>query len=254
MKIDAELLSFPFKDARWQNKMLIGGLLALTGFVLLPLMLFLNGYGLRILRHTIREGQPTLPEWDNWGDLFLDGLRAVVVFFVYLLPVWMLLCAVFSCLFLPLLVVPTTFAFPSEAEAQGTASVLGMLFFFGGQIMAPVLFALAALPALFLGYFAMVAVTRMVALGTLNAAFDFGAVWRLGVSGFNHFFLALVVYMGLTFAVNYLTSLLIYTIVLCCVYPFVLAAWSFYAQTLFGALFGLAYRAAQPAEAVAPAV
>lgn len=253
MKVDADLLGFPFKDARWQNKMLIGGLLALASFALFPLMLFLGGYGLRIMRHTIREGQPALPEWDNWGDLLLDGLRAAVVYFVYLLPVWVLLCGVISCWFLPLVTIPFVATFPTDAEVQGTATALGVLAF-GGQIVAPFLFALTMLPAFFLGYFAMVAVTRMVALDALNAAFDFGAVWRLGVGGFNHFFLALVIYVGLSFAVSYITSLLIYTIVLCCVYPFALAAWSFYSQTLFGALFGLAYRAAQPAEAAAPAV
>lgn len=245
MKIDADLFVFPFRDEHWQTKTLIGGLLALVGMLFFPLLLPIYGYSLRILRHTIHEGQPTLPEWDDWGGLFLDGLRMWVVSFVYLLPVWVLMCAALACWMLPLLTIPF-------AGSNGEEALLGLTI--GGQIAGFALFALAMLPALFLGYFAVVAVTRLAALDALNAAFDFRTVWRLGVGGFKHFILALLVYYALALAASYVSSFLIFTLVLACLYPFALAAWVFFAQVFFGALFGLAYRAAQPAEAVAPAV
>ncbi len=62
--------------------MLIGGVLVLAAVFFWPLLWWLglpvSGYGLRIMRATARGEAPSLPEWKDWADLFLDGLRVWV--------------------------------------------------------------------------------------------------------------------------------------------------------------------------------
>ena len=87
------LLRFPFRDPRWQGKFVVGSALALAGSVI-PIVptLFVYGYFVRIMRQVLAGQAPTLPQWDDWGDLFRDGLRAFAIGLVYFLPamvVWL---------------------------------------------------------------------------------------------------------------------------------------------------------------------
>ncbi|MFU8847946.1 MAG: DUF4013 domain-containing protein [Opitutales bacterium] len=65
-------------------KLLVGGLLSF-----IPVVNFLVfGYLLRLSQGVKRTGRVSLPEWEDWSGLFLDGLRFAVVWLVYwLLPV-----------------------------------------------------------------------------------------------------------------------------------------------------------------------
>lgn len=247
MNIDTNLITFPFKDERWQNKLLIGGLLGFAGALIWPLMLPLWGYGLDVMRRAQISGEPSLPEWDDWGRLFADGLRLLVVFLIYTLPVWLLYCVGIG-------VVIAGFPMFAAAEEAPALGWLGMLAMSGGMTV----FGLAMFPALGLGYLASVATTRMVADERLGAAFDFREVWALARSGFKHFGLAFAVLLGIYMALSFVITALSYTICLACLTPFVTGAVMGYTIVLYGALMGLAYRAtnieieppAEPAAAV----
>jgi hypothetical protein len=57
--------------------------------LLIPLIIagaILSGYGVEITRRTIRGQLDGLPEWDNWGELIVDGLKVIVIGIVYALP------------------------------------------------------------------------------------------------------------------------------------------------------------------------
>lgn len=72
-------------------KLLIGGLLSFVPIV----NIFAFGYLYRFSRRTRRTGQLSLPEWDDWSGLFMDGLKFAVVWLAYwLLP--LLLASVIS--------------------------------------------------------------------------------------------------------------------------------------------------------------
>lgn len=81
-----------FKDPRMVPKLLL-----LTLFIVLSMLLvgapFMNGYMVRIIRLRL-EGKDGLPEWDNMGELFVDGVKLMLIFFTYTLP--MLVVAVSS--------------------------------------------------------------------------------------------------------------------------------------------------------------
>lgn len=76
---------FVFKDPAWVKKLVIG-----TVFVLLTPFLvgipFMSGYMIRIIRQRL-QGKEGLPEWDDMGVLFVDGIKTLLIGFVYALPV-----------------------------------------------------------------------------------------------------------------------------------------------------------------------
>ncbi len=64
------------------GKLILGGILMLIPIVGWALV---GGYALRTLR-SVADGNDTLPEWTDWGDLFVKGLLAWVVSFVFDIP------------------------------------------------------------------------------------------------------------------------------------------------------------------------
>ncbi|MBN1427568.1 MAG: DUF4013 domain-containing protein [Anaerolineae bacterium] len=237
MKIDWQLFRFPLDDPRWKNKALIGGLLAFAGYYfslpLFVLMLPLNGYGIRVMRHNAKGEPPALPEWDDWGGLFADGLRSWVVILVYNLPVFVLT----SCSMLAL--IPSFLAIPamSNEELTGIAIVSVM----GSYAVFFVMMGIIMLISLPLNYLSLVAMTRMAVTSSLNSAFEFRNVWQLARKGFKNYIVAYLVYLGVLMGLSMIISISAYTVVLCCLYPFLLALLVVYSQVFMGTVFGMAY-------------
>jgi hypothetical protein len=65
----------------WVTTVLIGGILSLLSPLVIPAILVL-GYLVRVVRETM-HGNEDAPVFDDWGDLFSDGIRAFIVVFVY---------------------------------------------------------------------------------------------------------------------------------------------------------------------------
>ena len=65
--------TFVFDDERWITKVLIGSVLLFFSFLIVPVFFF-AGYMIQIVR-TVMDGlEDPLPEWEEWGRLFKDGL------------------------------------------------------------------------------------------------------------------------------------------------------------------------------------
>lgn len=62
---------------------LVGGLLVIFGFLVIPAIV-VEGYMIRVLRR-VSEGDTEAPKFDDWTKLFVDGLKAIVIAFIYLL-------------------------------------------------------------------------------------------------------------------------------------------------------------------------
>lgn len=86
-------ISFVFEDKQWLPKILIGGLV-LFGTILLSWTVIgliigiglLLGYALEVLQNVRRGQTQPLPEWDEWGDKAVKGIKLLVVYFVWALP------------------------------------------------------------------------------------------------------------------------------------------------------------------------
>ena len=85
--IDA--LQHPFRDAQAVRKLLLGAVLNMV-----PIANFMSfGYTLRLLEQVLDGEEQLLPEWRNPGDLFIRGVKVLVVGFVYMAVPLLLLAA-----------------------------------------------------------------------------------------------------------------------------------------------------------------
>jgi hypothetical protein len=77
-----------FKDEDWIKKILIGGVVGL-----IPIVNFAAiGYLIQIIRN-VRDGQTLpLPEWDEFGKYFVDGLWIFLIFLVWAIPIIVVAC------------------------------------------------------------------------------------------------------------------------------------------------------------------
>lgn len=85
-----EELKFPTKDSEWIQKVLIGGILGI-----IPIINFLEyGYILKVMKGAI-GGNPGMPKWEEWGDLFINGLIAFIISLIYMIiPILVLLISI----------------------------------------------------------------------------------------------------------------------------------------------------------------
>lgn len=151
--------TFATEDERWIGKLGLGALISLLGFLIVPIVL-LVGYLVGIARNVMNLEDRPLPEWDDFGTLFRDGLAIIVAQLVYTLPFWVLACIVF--------VATIGFGGLAEAEVSEEAVMAGIFATYGlvgclGLLFAIALFFLS--PAIVIQYV---------------RTDDFGSVFRFG--------------------------------------------------------------------------
>ncbi len=95
-------LSFVFEDKRWLEKTLIGGLILLgtlaLSWTIIGLFVgigLLYGYMVEVVRNVRRRQPYPLPEWDQWGDKIVLGLKYLVVSFIWSLPLLLVMIPLF---------------------------------------------------------------------------------------------------------------------------------------------------------------
>ena len=79
----ARAFNYPFQDPKWLTKVVIFALL-----VFVPIFGWLVnlGYVLRIMKNVVEGNDVPLPEWDGFGLMFAEGLKAFIVALVWLIP------------------------------------------------------------------------------------------------------------------------------------------------------------------------
>jgi len=75
-----DAIRYPSSD--WK-KVIILGVLIIASALILPVFLVI-GYGFRALKASI-AGFDELPEFDEWGEMFVDGLKVFVVQIAYMI-------------------------------------------------------------------------------------------------------------------------------------------------------------------------
>jgi hypothetical protein len=83
-------IRFVKDDPQWLSKLLIGALMSILGFLILPAMI-LQGYVVKIIRQVMNGQRDGLPEWDDWGELLRDGFFVTIAQLIYTLPCIILL-------------------------------------------------------------------------------------------------------------------------------------------------------------------
>ncbi|ELZ67539.1 DUF4013 domain-containing protein [Haloferax sp. Atlit-10N] len=159
----SESLNYLRNGEDWVKTVLIGGVLGLLSFLIVPTFLVI-GYLLRVVRATMK-GDEVPPVFDDWGDMAIDGVKGFAIVFVYAL-VPAIIAGVFG------------FAGIVGAAAGGSdaAGALGGIVALVGLLLAFVLGLLAA-------YLIPAALSNYAETDRMGAAFDFGTLRPILTSG-----------------------------------------------------------------------
>ena len=236
-----KVFRFPFREADWLNRFLIGALLSLASYVV-PIVpgIFVTGYVLRVMRQTIAGEEPTLPAWEDWDQLAKDGLSILAVSIVYFLPALVTIFGGMALYFAGNFFAPLAAA-TSDAPPE---TILGQMFLFTFGSMALLLVTnLVGLFFSLLGALALPpALGHFIAQGELRAAFRVRQWWAILKADKGGYFIVWVLMAGLL-SFLYLAAIMAYfTCVLCCLLPFLMAPVSLYVALIGAALFGQTYR------------
>lgn len=148
-------IKFPTEDDDWLVTTLIGGVIYMASVFFFPVFL-VNGYFVKVAREAM-DGAAQPPAFDDWGELFVDGIKAFAILLVYqIVP------------FAALIVVGggSIMALASGTEAGAGAGLLGLL----GA------FAIYGVLAVAFGYFGIAGLMNFVATGSLGAGFEVGTI------------------------------------------------------------------------------
>jgi len=180
-----DTLRYPMEDDDWTTTVLIGGVLSLLSFLVVPVIL-VYGYLVQAVRERA-DGATQPPAFEDWGELLVDGLKAWVISIVYML--------------VPLVVFGVTVGGSLFAIATGTraGAGAGLAGLFGGLVISFVL-------SLVFGYVATAAIIHFACTGEFGAGFDFGTLRTLVLSP--EYATPWLVSIALFIAVNVVVNLL----------------------------------------------
>jgi hypothetical protein len=171
----AKPFSYVFDDPDWVTKILIGGLFYIAGFVIIG-WFFILGYVARTTRNVIAGNPRPLPEWENLGDYFNEGLRLFGVMFCTVVPLVMLALGI---------MIPAGML--GSVDNDGVAALGGLMSGTIACLFVPISLAVTFfMPAMLL----FVAVEQR-----FGAAFEFGRIWPFIKQNIGNYLLAIVVYL-----------------------------------------------------------
>jgi hypothetical protein len=113
--------SYPFEDKQWVSKMGLGAVISLV-----PILNFaMTGYMIQIVRNLMNDVEEPLPNWDDLGKKFMDGLMLVLAGLVYALPIIVLSCLPLSVMTIPAIIASGNSDFQDVANTiTGAGGVL----------------------------------------------------------------------------------------------------------------------------------
>lgn len=133
----------------------------------------LNGYVMRIYR-----GENPVPDIDNWGNLFVDGLKLMIIGLVYAIPVFIIWAIAYGGIFLAV--------FSDSANTMDSAMMSGWTPNLG-------LVVLMYLVEIVIGLILPVASIRFARTNRFSEAFNVGAILEyIGKIGWINYIIALV--------------------------------------------------------------
>lgn len=133
----------------------------------------LNGYVMRIYR-----GIHPAPNVDNWGSLFVDGLKLMLLGLVYAIPIFVLYAIIYGSIFMAVL--SGNSAHMDSAEIAGWAPNIGLIM-------------LMFLVEIAVGLIVPVASITLARTNSFSEAFNIGAILRyIGKIGWINYIIALI--------------------------------------------------------------
>jgi hypothetical protein len=196
------------EDPDWIKKVLIGGAFTLLAGLLVGAV-FVVGYGVRLIRRAAAGDPRPLPDWDDLGGMFDQGLRGLAIYLVYVLPV---------------VIVPMAFAFVvamTGAGLSGGSGSRGASEAFGALAAVGLMgvYAVTAILMLVLALYVPAALARFAMLDRVGAGFEVRENLAFIRRNLGHYAMALLLYLLASFAAQL-------GILLCCVGLFPASFWA----------------------------
>ena len=201
---------FVIEDPDWVKKILIGGAFALLSAVIVGTF-FVAGYWVRFLRRVAAGDPRPLPEWDDLGGIFSDGLKLVGTYFAYVFGMVAVVLAL-GC-------VVGTLGFGIGGLSHGSDDARSAVAALGGLALVAV-YGLFALLGLALAIFLPAVFVRVALKDRFEEAFAFRETVRFIQANLGNYALSLVFYLVANFASQF-------GLLLCCVGVFPAAFWSY---------------------------
>ena len=177
-----ENIKYPTTDSEWIKKILIGGIL-----LIIPIINFIiGGYYIKTLRGSI-EGKLGLPEWDDWGDLFVKGLMVAIIGFIYsLIPLIVLFVSIGGVI--------------TAAISSGDFSAASISAIVGGSLFSVVLMLIVCLVL-------PMALSIYAKEDSIGAAFRIGEILSRIKSVPGDYIITIIVLYALLFIVNLVAAI-----------------------------------------------
>lgn len=201
---------FVTEDPDWVKKLLIGGAFTLLSGVIVGLF-FVAGYWVRFLRRVAAGDPRPLPEWDDLGGIFSDGLKLVGAYFSYVLGM-VALVASLAC-------VIGMIGFGIGGLSHGSDDARSAGAALAGLAMVGV-YGVCALLGLALAVFLPAVFVRVALKDRFEEAFAFREAVRFIQANLGNYALSLVFYLVANFASQF-------GVLLCCVGVFPAVFWSY---------------------------
>jgi hypothetical protein len=196
--------SYVFDDPEWVQKILIGGLFYLAGIFVVG-WFFVLGYVAQATRNIIAGVARPLPQWENLGEFFNEGLRLFAVVLTYILP--LIVLALF-------IMVPASILSGLDNDAAQ---------FFGSTISGCVACLFVPL-SLAVTFFLPASLLFATVDQRFSAAFEFRRIWPFLKANIGNYLLAIVVYLVARFIGGFGFMLLCIGIIFTAFWSFLITA------------------------------
>lgn len=206
----AQCFRFALDDPDWIKKMLFGGLFALLSILIVGIF-FVAGYFVRFFRRVVAGDARPMPDWDDLGGIFNDGLKVVGVYFTYAAGIIAVLMALGCAVGL---VGAGIGSLSRSSEGAGSAAAA-----VGGLGMAAA-YGIFMLLALALAIFMPAVMVRVILKDRYGEAFAFREHLAFIKANLANYALSLVVYLVANFVSQF-------GALLCCVGLFPAVFWSY---------------------------
>jgi hypothetical protein len=203
--------TFVTEDPDWIKKVLIGGVFTLLASLIVGIF-FVVGYWVRLLRRIVAGEARPLPEWDDLGGLFSDGLKVLGVWLVHILAIGLVIGGI-GCLVGGLLLAVSAGLRGGSGDASGALEP-------AVAMVALVLYPIGILLALAVSVYLPAAFVRVALLDRFDVGFDWRANFAFIRRQPANYALSLVIYLVASFAAQF-------GAVLCCVGFFPASFWAY---------------------------
>jgi len=193
--------AYVFEDKKWQVKFLLGALISIV-----PILNFAwYGYLIQILRNVSDKLDYPLPDWDDLGKKFVDGLVLFVIALIYSLPILLINGALSGS-------IAITEAITGGNSASGVYALY--------SVLSVTISCLSILYAVVISFFFPAIMVYYARRGTFGSCFRFRKIFGLIKENAGDYLVAWLVSVIISFGVGILAAILFPILfITCCLIP-----------------------------------